>query len=512
MKKKWFAILMTAVMTVTMLPVAAWGDEIPFGEAAGEEIFAEEAAPAEESAPETADTPWDPAGMELPDEGGVEALPADGGEAELNESVEVSPVNGAIDISQATVKWGKPIYRVEYMNYYNPGGYTTIDGKSPDTFKPTFTLTYNGKTLKEGTDYTAEYNMGVLVTGINAYTGNRRLYPPTTGYYSFAGKNRYETAVKIIIGCGAFNPRRIVVVTGEDYPDALAANAYAGINHNPLVLVKRNDVPPAVETMLKDEYIQKNCKEIVVIGGKMDGAIKELKTLVPNATITTIAGKNRYETAEKVTRQFLLEKFEIPYSSNTEKVECPVFVTTGQAPADALAASTWSYSLGIPVILAKDGKVSGGAAKVLNHFETVYLLGDTKVVKDSVVPTGVKKVRLGGKNRWETSRKIADFFIVNVTNNHDYMTLYVPGEDALFPDALAAGQFNPIGPNPVILVSEKRASCYLDPTYKQVNQSWPGFFFGSAAKDHGPKGRVGTIYKAVAKNIDTQLVKQMNSF
>ena len=513
MNKKGLAILLSAALMTTLIPVTVWGDEIPDVDPAGEEIVIEEAArdAADSSDVENAYiNDWFTAGDDL----GIETPSAGDEDADaLDESGEASPVNGVSDISRATIKWGKSIYRCEYMNYMSPGWTYTVDGKSPESFEPSYTIMLDGKTLKEGTDYVRVTGQsGVVISGINDYSGTAYFYPPISTYYSFAGKNRYETAVRIIIGRGGYNPERLVVVTGEDYPDALAANAYAGLKSSPLVLVKRDNVPPAVEEMLKQGMFQEACREIVVIGGKMDGAIKELKTLLPKATVNTIAGKNRYATAEKVTRQFLKEKYNVPLSDNSQKIaDSAVFVTTGQAPADALSASNWSYSLGIPVILAKDGKVSGSAAKALNHFETVYLLGDSKVVKDSIVPKGAKKVRLGGKNRWETSRKISDYFINTVTNYHGYMPLYVPGEDALFADALAAGQFNPVGPCPVILVSEKKASCYMDPTYKQTSQEWPGFFFGSAAKDHGPKGRVGTIYKAVAKNIDAQILKQMNT-
>lgn len=496
MTKKWLAILLTAVLTVSMFPAAVWGDELPDVEPVYEDVFPEE---------------------EPVNEADNEELPVD---LEFIEEEDTACLNSAADLSAGQITGLKTFYRVEIVNgtgYQSDVNLATIDGVKLTSYKPSYNVVLNGKTLKKGTDYTESVSgeiyggVSVSVQGIGDYSGEIYASRPSAPVFSFAGKNRWETNVKILNAANyTISWSRIVVVWGRDYPDALAANAYAGLRHSPLIMVERDKVPSAIKSCLTRK--KDSIEEVVVIGGKMDGAAKELKSLLPGASFRTIAGSNRYQTADKVTRQFLYEKYSIPLTDNTTQVDGSVFVTTGQSPADALSASSWSYTQGIPVLLVKDGTFNkkSDTANIIKHFKTVYLLGDTKVVKDSVVPGGARKIRLGGKNRWETSRKIADHFVGQL-DNHGGVTLYVPGEDKLFSDALAAGQLNVLGPSQVILVREKNAAVYLDPTRKTITSYIAGFFIGSAGKDHGPEGRVGTIYNAVIKNVDKQCEKQVGS-
>ena len=544
MKKRWLAILLTAALAATMVPVAAWGDELPADEPAGEEILEEEAAPDEEAG-EAVDV------AEAVDAGGLseEEAPADvydwagefpavedfppidEGSEVLDEADEAAPVNGAGSLSGATITPSKKAYRYEIVNIGSAGDdyEPLIEGTPISKFQPKVSVKIDNKTLKEGTDYTVSlpddfppFSIPVLVTGIGDYAGSsKEIMVPTAMAINFAGGNRYKTNIEILKGVttisGSKNFERIVVVTGEEFPDALAANAYAGLNNNPLILVKRKEVPAAVSAFLGG--YKKTIKEIVVIGGKMEGAIKDLKKILPSAEVKTIAGSNRYQTADKVTRQFLFEKYGVPLDDNSTQVDCPVFVTTGQTPADALSASGWSYSLGIPVLLVQNGTFNKKAdtANVIKHFKTVCLLGDAKVTKDNVVPAGASKIRIGGKNRWETSRKIADYFktALNIGAGAPIPTVYVPSDDALFPDALAAGQMSlfRIGPtqclpSAVILVNEKHSDSYsfmLDnPNYGKIPQYAAymyNIFIGSAAKDKGK------IYDAVMKKIENAVAE-----
>ena len=487
MTKKWLAILLTAVLTVSMFPAAVWGDELPDAAAY-----------------------WAPDEAELPDESSTEEKPVEE-EGARDESAESQPVNGAIDISGAEITGLKAVYRSEYKNM---AGGPNIEGVSVESFKPAAVLKVGGKTLKEDQDYTVHFSQSgpaqitFYFDGKGAYSGTA---VTTKRYYvahTIAGKNRYATNVEIL-KAGSFDYSRIVVVTGEDFPDALAANAYAGLRYSPLILTKRDEVPPAISGFLQD--MKSQIKEVVIIGGKMDGAKKQLQKLLPEAAFKTIAGSNRYQTADMVTRQFLLERYMVSLEDKNTVVNCPVFVTTGESPADALSASSLSYHMGIPVLLVQGGTFNKKAdtADVIKHFSRVYLLGDTKVVKDSVAPKGADVTRIGGKNRWETSRKIANYFKKEYGTNPGILTTYVPSDDDLFPDALAAGQFSYYGGNVIILVNQKHPDAYTSVSTEQYPgyPYWINFFVGSAGKDSGAAAIKGKIYKAVIKSIDKAIVK-----
>lgn len=545
MKKKSLAIFLAAVLTAAMLPTAVMGDELTAGDLSGEEaVIEEEASLGVEALPEA-----DQAGIEedsaevfgwgTAEDGfpAVEDFEEAAGD-ELTEEADEVPLNGATNISQATVTGLKDVYRYESIAVKKAEGNSDfgayiydfknmIDGQaapnyeSPFPFKGKITVKFDGRTLKEGTDYeivywgsTGPFSVGLVIEGRGEYTGEKVIERPAAMAYSFAGKNRYETNAMLIDLHGELDFSRIVVVTGEKFPDALAANAYAGIKENPLVLTKADSVHASTKALLKAH--KSEIKEVVVIGGDLKKATAELKTLLPGASFKTISGKNRYRTADAVTNAFIKEYY------GSGEITGPVFVTTGKTPADALSASTWSYRLHIPVLLVKDKKADAATQKILNRFKEVYLLGDAKVVADSNVPTGAKKTRLGGKNRWETSRNIADHFIKKIYENPSsemsfggpYMSLYAPGDDDLFADALAAGQFNPVGYSAVILVKKGKTSPYNCPINFGSSQGPPPGFMdmysmciGTAGKDGGSGSAKGQIYNELIKNFEARAKK-----
>lgn len=555
MKKRWLAILLTAALAATMVPVTAWGDELP-ADAPGEEALIEEAAPDEEAA-ETADEADeieadDGAEVidtgELPEEeapAGVydwagefpaaeDFAPVDEGGEVLDEADEAAPVNGAGgDISKATITGVKSVYRVELVGEPRSDSQTLpigpsgglygfkylMDGKEISPISPIspymnldITVKLGGTTLKKGKDYEIVGNssgsnpmaMSFIVRGIGEYTGEKAYTRPVAQAYSLAGKNRYATNAMLIDIHGELDFSRIVVVTGEKFPDALAANAYAGIRYSPLVLTKPDKLHKATRELL--EAYKNSINEVVLIGGDLKGAEAEMKQLLPDASFRTIAGKNRYRTADAVTKAFIEETY------GDGEVTGPVFVATGQSPADALSASTWSYSMHIPVLLVKNGKADAATQKILNRFKEVYLLGGTNVVANSNVPSGAKKTRLGGSNRWETSRKIADHFVEKLYKSshfEGYMTLYCPGDDALFPDALGAGQFNPISYSAVVLVKKTKAPVYRDKVTTDEEAAYMRMYsmcVGSAGKDAGSGSEKGKIYEALMKNIEKKAI------
>ena len=548
MKKRWIALALAAVMAISLLPVTALGEETdPASGAETIEEAEDEAAAAEapasdsvaaadesEAATDTADFfDWSPDSFEPYEGWGLAPAPEE--EGLLEEEDAEAPANGAMDISKATVSGLKNVYRVEMVNPSAEGeAYPTIDGTTLDKFHPSYTLKMGSKTLKEGTDYVVAYEtydepigLEIEIRGKGDYSGTVYIARPYALAYTFAGKNRFATNAKILnIAAGSKDFSRIVVVWGRDYPDALAANAYAGIKNSPLLLTERESVPAAIKSIITAKRDQ--IKEVVVIGGKMDGAIKALKgLLLPSVQIRTIAGSNRYQTADAVTKQFLLEKYGVALNDKTTQIDASVFVTTGETPADALSASSWSYILGIPVLLVKGGTFNkkSDTANVIKHFKTVYLLGDSKVVKDSVVPKGAAKVRLGGKNRWATSRKIANYFITWIADHYSpggypppCVTVYVPGANDLFPDALAAGQMNLSGlPTAVVLIDKNHASTFAWEGLSSLPSSTSGppliyyymynFCVGSAGKDAGSGSEKGKIYNAFMPNLEKTMIK-----
>ena len=430
-------------------------------------------------------------------------------EAPLDDIPEEAPLNAAADIASASATGSKAVYRIDIVN--SGSGYSevgTIDGVDERKFKPTLTVKLGSATLKEGTDYEISsvytfdpYYIRVTIRGIKKYTGTKQITLPSYLAWTYAGSNRYGTALEII-KTSHTNLNRIVVVSGIKFPDALAANAYAGLEGNPLVLVKPDSVPSKVKQFLTD--IAGEVQEVVLIGGELKGAEKEMKEILKEASFRTIAGKNRYVTANEVTKAFIKEKYGTQENPDGPAViDGAVFVATGQVAADALSAASWSYREGIPVILAKNGIVDSESKKTLARFSTVILLGSKETVSDKNVPAGAKKIRLGGKNRWETSRLIADHF-VNTLGLTKVSAIYAPGGGSDFVDALAAGQLSVYRDAAVVLVDKNHAVAYQK-TMRGEDRYGGHYFVGSAGYNINGGAIFNSINKSIVKEIKAQL-------
>ncbi|QQK08621.1 cell wall-binding repeat-containing protein [Miniphocaeibacter halophilus] len=92
----------------------------------------------------------------------------------------------------------------------------------------------------------------------------------------FAGNTRYETAVDVAESYYTFlrmEVDTVIIVNGEDYPDALAASSIAGVKNAPILLSKPNNLPVAVKNYIQNEDLHdykniKNIKNIIIIGGE----------------------------------------------------------------------------------------------------------------------------------------------------------------------------------------------------------------------------------------------------
>lgn len=82
------------------------------------------------------------------------------------------------------------------------------------------------------------------------------------------GNDRYDTAVRAAV---AFEPAdgydNYVIASGQNYPDAVVAGAYAANVDGPLLLVQNNNVPNVVEAFLTDPYRIESVENIMVFGG-----------------------------------------------------------------------------------------------------------------------------------------------------------------------------------------------------------------------------------------------------
>lgn len=147
-----------------------------------------------------------------------------------------------------------------------------------------------------------------------------------------AGENRYGTSVAVAEEVGD-EDGPVLLSTGWNYPDALAAGAAAAHQDGVVLLTSGSVVPDEVETHLGGLPDA----DIYAVGGPgaRAAAASEIEA-------TTIIGGDRYDTAVRVAAEFFHDGEDAPDGA---------VLATGWEFADALAGGAWSGSQGRPVLL-----------------------------------------------------------------------------------------------------------------------------------------------------------------
>lgn len=91
--------------------------------------------------------------------------------------------------------------------------------------------------------------------------GGENTLPGYKGITRFAGKDRFETALKI---AKEFKGKNIILSDGMNYPDALSASILSAINKAPIILTNKKEIPATVKDYLKN----KKKENIITVGGK----------------------------------------------------------------------------------------------------------------------------------------------------------------------------------------------------------------------------------------------------
>lgn len=260
-----------------------------------------------------------------------------------------------------------------------------------------------------------------------------------------AGGTRYETAGLLFDQGNWQQGGSIVLASGANYPDALAASALAGDLNAPIMLTDPNGLSTETEWRIQ------NLKpaRVYIIGGnaavsaKVERRIAQL--IGSEANIQRIAGDTRYDTSLKV-------------ASSLSNPSDTVIVTTGSNYADALSISPYAFATGSPVILSSPSSgLSDSALKAIKKagYKKAVIVGGASAVPASVASQlkaqGIGDItRLSGDTRYATSAKIAEFELkqnVGFTMDGAYLAT---GQN--FPDALAAGALSGKHLAPLLLV------------------------------------------------------------
>lgn len=284
------------------------------------------------------------------------------------------------------------------------------------------------------------YNWAAAYTSPYTDYGNRE-YPeykgpacPVPGMYRAAGETRYATMASLLPKAPWKAGRTVVLASGSNYPDALAAASLAGAYDAPIILTEPNSLSVDAADMIE----QLSPKVIYVVGGEAAVSKAAVDTAAYYAAdgckVFRIAGDTRLETSLAIAKRVRQKSA----ASDT------LIVATGFNYADALSISPYAFAYKSPIFLCGSNGLSDDAASFISEagFNNAIIVGGTAVVpervKQQLMGAGISSgsiTRLAGSTRYETSAKIMSYAVnagMNVSNVY-----LATGKN--FPDALAAG-------------------------------------------------------------------------
>lgn len=245
-----------------------------------------------------------------------------------------------------------------------------------------------------------------------------------------SGDNRYKTACQIAAkgwqtsGCA-------ILVTGNNYPDALAATPLSKKYDAPILLTEKDKLNADTLKTLKELKVSR----VIIIGstGVVSTAVENnLKS--NKIAVQRVAGVNRYETALEVAKLIGVNK--------------GIFVVDGNNFGDALAVGPIAANLGIPIILTDKRNLDPKVESYLkaNKISKSYVIGDNSVISDTVVNKLPNTERILGADIYARNKTVLQRF----KNVLDFSEAYV-ATGTNFPDALAGGALASKKINPLIL-------------------------------------------------------------
>ncbi len=169
--------------------------------------------------------------------------------------------------------------------------------------------------------------------------------------------------------------------------------------------------------------------------------IRVVVTGAPEVTKDRVAGQNRFETAVKISQESYPETAPVVYIAN------------GQNYPDALSAGPAAAFEGGPLLLVSPSSLPADVAAEIERLNPakIVVVGGLPSVGASVYAElegmADEIVRLGGANRYETSRMLADYAFGDAGASLAYLAT-----GTKFPDALTAGGAAGANDAPVILV------------------------------------------------------------
>jgi putative cell wall-binding protein len=276
-----------------------------------------------------------------------------------------------------------------------------------------------------------------------------------------AAGNRFDTMAAIVQEAFADGSADTVILArSNEFPDALAASALAGLVNAPILLTETSTLTATT----KSEIERLGASKVIIVGGTsaVSTAVENTLKAMSGITVLRYAGDSREATA--------IDVFNKGKALVTGGWSDTAIIARKDNFADALSVSPFAYATKSPIFLATPATgldAATVAAIKSGGFTNIVIVGGTAAVPDSVktqLGTAFTYTRLGEANRYQTSAKIATWSVTNSGGALGYNNLAV-ATGFNFPDALAGSALCGQKGTVLLLVHEQES----DGTYGITN-------------------------------------------
>ncbi len=267
------------------------------------------------------------------------------------------------------------------------------------------------------------------------------------------------TAAQAALAAYPGGANNIILASGENFPDGLAAAYLSGAVGAPVLLTARDALPSSTANAIGTiDALLAGDATVHVVGGNaaVSPAVRaQLTTL--GYELNEISGANRYETAASVAAAGNTAGGVGSFDGKRTAI-----VTTGENYPDALSAGSLAHGGRHPVLLTNAGALPGATNLVLDalNIEQVIILGGTGAVSPAVATAieakGIDVTRISGANRFGTAAALAELLTTPpAADGFGWDGVeFVLARGTNFPDALAASQVGGVHQAPILLTSD----------------------------------------------------------
>jgi N-acetylmuramoyl-L-alanine amidase len=244
----------------------------------------------------------------------------------------------------------------------------------------------------------------------------------------FGGNDRYETAVKVSQD-GWQSSDYVIIVSGEDFPDALCSAPLAKKYNAPILLTDHNSLSDSVIKEIK----RLGAKNAIIVGG-IGAVTKNIENQLNSLSITftRIQGTDRFDTSVKIAQLL--------------GVNNGVVIASGANFPDALSIAPIAAAKQMPILLTNATAMPSNVKSYLksSNANQYYVVGGTGVISNLALSDLNNYKRLGGADRYQTNTAVINEFFDKVNFDNVYLATGENFADAIGGAAAAAKTDSPI--------------------------------------------------------------------